>query len=207
MILRAIEVGPLATNCYVVGSEATKEAMVVDAGDDPDLILDHIKELGVKVLCLVNTHGHADHIWAIKKVKDATGALFAIHEADLPILDARVLRASSWWGRDNDPPPPPDRLLHDGDAIQVGELTFAVLHTPGHTPGGICLLGHGVVFTGDTIFRESIGRYDFPGGNYHQLIASIKTKLLPLPDDTLVLPGHGPQSAMAHEKGNNPFLY
>jgi glyoxylase-like metal-dependent hydrolase (beta-lactamase superfamily II) len=207
MILRGIEVGPLATNCYIVGDDETKEAMVVDAGDDPDFILDHIKELGVKVLSLVNTHGHSDHIWGIKKLKDATGALFAIHEADVPILDARVLRAGSWWGRDNDPPPAPDRLLHDGDTVRVGELAFTVLHTPGHTPGGICLLGHGVVFTGDTLFRESIGRYDFPGGNYAQLIASIKSKLVPLPDDIVVLPGHGPQSTMGHEKENNPFLY
>ena len=142
----------------------------------------------------------------IRGVKNETGASFAIHKDEETFLKASAQGATSFMGTSIEPPPSADWLLQDGDIIKVGDLSFTVLHTPGHTPGGISLLGHGHVFTGDTLFNFSIGRTDFPGGNYNQLIESIKSKLMVLPDDTIVLPGHGPKSTIGTEREWNPFI-
>jgi hydroxyacylglutathione hydrolase len=203
MIVKKLVVGPIASNCYIVGSEATKEGMIIDPGADPDEILENVAELGLKIILIVLTHRHPDHVGAAQQVKEATGAEVAAH-----VEAARYLPQSQSYLFQ--PPyqasPYPDRLLKGGDSIDIGDLHFTVIHTPGHTPCGISLMGHGVVFTGDTLFNYGIGRYDLVDGSYKQLMESIHTKLLVLPDDTRVYPGHGPDSTIGTERRANPFL-
>lgn len=206
MILKTLEVGPFASNCYIVASEKTKEAMVIDPGDEAEAILDTVKKLGLKVKLIVITHGHVDHVSALGQVKEATGAPVAIHGDDAAILRGSGQMLTMMLGVKSDAPPAPDRLLKDGDVIKVGELSFKVAHTPGHSPGGICLIGEGVAFTGDSLFNYGIGRTDFPGSSYEELMQSIRTSLLTLPDDTVVLPGHGPETTIGDERRGNPFL-
>ncbi len=203
MLLRKLVVGPFASNCYIVGSKSTKEGMIVDPGAEADKILKSVKELGLEIKFIVLTHGHIDHIDALGKVKEATNAEVTIH-AD----DAEFLRQPSGFvfGISYQALPPPDRLLKGGDSIDISDLHFLVLHTSGHSPGSICLLGHGAVFTGDTLFNYGIGRHDLPGGSYSQLINSVHTKLMVLPDDTIVYPGHGPETTIGTERQGNPFL-
>lgn len=204
MILKKLVVGPLASNCYIVGSEATKEGMIIDPADEAEEILQSIKELGLKISLIVLTHGHPDHVGALKEIKEATGAEVAIHTDDAESLQQQSL--GFLFGLSYPAPPPPDRLLKDEDSIDIGDLHFGVLHTPGHTPGGICLLGHGVLFSGDTLFNYGIGRYDLPGGDYNELMDSLQTKLMGLPDETVVYPGHGPETTIGTERQGNPFL-
>jgi len=191
MIIKRFTVGWLSTNCYVVGCEETKEAVVIDPGMDSERetgpILDFIKQNGFRIKYIINTHGHPDHISGNAVMKEATGAPILIHENDAERVQA-------------------DRKLHDGDALQVGTFKLVVLHTPGHTPDGISLLGDNVVFTGDALFAGSIGRTDFLGGSFKELINSIKTKLLSLPDSFKVYSGHGPSTTIGEEKKHNPFL-
>ena len=203
MIVKKLVVGPIASNCYIVGSETTKEGMIIDPGADADEILENAKKLGLKIKLIVLTHRHPDHVGAARQVKEATGAELAAHPEA-----ARYLPQSPSYIFD--PPyegaPLPDRLLKGGDSVDIGDLHFLVLHTPGHTPCGISLVGHGVVFTGDTLFNYGIGRYDLIDGSYDQLMNSIHTKLLVLPDETRVYPGHGPDSTVSTERRANPFL-
>jgi len=205
LIVRRVVVGPLMENVYIVGSQTTKECMVIDPGAEAKRIMDEVNRLGLTVKLIVNTHGHGDHTSAVAGVKATTGAPYAIHQADMPLL-----KGGSSWARqavpDYQPPPEPDRFLQEGDVLAVGEFSFRVLETPGHTLGGISLYGHGLVFTGDTLFQGSIGRSDMEGGNGRQLIESIFGKLLTLPEETVVLPGHGMQSTIGEEKRSNPFL-
>jgi len=204
VILKKLLVGPLASNCYIVGSESTKEGMIIDPADEADEILQSVKESGLKISLIVLTHGHPDHVGALKEIKEATGAEVVIHTDDAESLQQQFL--GFLFGLSYPAPPPADRLLKDGDSIDIGDLHFSVLHTPGHTPGGICLLGHGVLFSGDTLFNYGIGRYDLPGGDYSQLMDSLQTKLMGLPDDTIVYPGHGPDTTIGTERQGNPFL-
>jgi hydroxyacylglutathione hydrolase len=203
VIFRRLVVGPFASNCYIVGSESSKEGMIIDPGADAGKILAGVRDLGLDIKTILITHGHIDHVSALKEVKEATGAETLIHADDARALQdgrqAMMLGASY-------PVSPPDRLLKDGDSVDVGELHFTVLHTPGHSPGGICLAGEGVVFSGDTLFNFGIGRYDFPGSSGTQLMESIRTKLMTLPDDTAVYPGHGPDTTIGTERRGNPFL-
>ena len=205
MILERLEVMPFASNCYIIGNESSKEGMIIDPGAEAERILSQIEDLGLEIKLIVLTHGHMDHVSAVKEVKDETGAEVAIHAEDAELLQARnplgmVMRLSL------QAPPPPDRLLQGGDSLDVGDLHFLVLHTPGHTRGGICLLGEGVVFTGDTLFNFGIGRTDTAGGSYDQIMNSIHTKLMVLPGNTVVYPGHGPQTTVATESERNHFL-
>jgi glyoxylase-like metal-dependent hydrolase (beta-lactamase superfamily II) len=209
MIIKSLELGPFLSNCYIVGSEKTKEGIIIDPGAEAKVILNTAKESGLKIILIALTHTHIDHIGALVQVKQATQAPLAVHHAEkdgvgtdsaLAQLFAPLLEGLSTSL------PPVDRLLSEGDIVEVGELRFKVLHTPGHSPGGICLLGHGVVFCGDTLFNFSIGRTDFPGCSYEQLMKSIYTKLMTLPDETEVFPGHGPQTTIGFERKHNPFL-
>ncbi len=205
MIIEKLEVEPFASNCYIVGAESNKEGIIIDPGAEADRILKTVEDLGLRVKFIVVTHAHIDHIGALREVKEATTAEVAIHTDDASSLQARhpLERASRLSLQ---APLPPNRLLKDGDSIDIGNLHFKVLHTPGHSPGGICLLGEGVVFTGDTLFNFGIGRFDMPGGNGHQLMESIHTKLMVLPDNTVVYPGHGPETTIGTERQWNPFL-
>ena len=204
MILRKMELGSFGTNCYIVGDEVTKEGMVIDPGDDSSDIMRQVKALGLTIKLIVLTHSHIDHIGALAEVKKATGAEIAIHETEAPFLLKQPWRME--FMPPSPPSPPAGRMLKEGDTITVGKLKFKVLHTPGHTIGGICLLGNGVVFSGDTLFNFSVGRADFPGSDYNQELNSIRNKLMTLPDDTKVYPGHGPASTIGTERRGNPFL-
>lgn len=209
MILEMLTVGPFMSNCYIVGSEVTGEGMIIDPGAEAEVILDSIRRLKLSVALIVATHSHIDHVAALSQVKEVTGAPFAIHEAEARghhIPDELAQMVPEMMGHSLKSLPEPDRLLCDGEVIELGDLRFTVLHTPGHSPGGISLLVPGIVFCGDTLFNFGIGRTDLPGGSYATLMNSIFTKLMVLPDDTRVLPGHGPESTIGIERKYNPFL-
>jgi len=203
--LKSLEVGPFASNCYIIGSE-TGEGIVIDPGADADRILRAIEKLKLDIKLVVATHSHIDHIGAVKKVKETTGAQFAMHGDDVQALSHSGDFFSSLLGASISSPPQPEILLREGDILEASGLSFTVLHTPGHSPGGISLLGYGAVFVGDTLFYQGIGRFDFPGASGSQLLNSIHTKLMTLPDSTAVYPGHGPQTTIGDERRWNPFL-
>jgi len=179
--------------------------MIIDPGAGGKEILRRIEDLGLEVKYIVLTHGHIDHVGALKEVKEATNAQIAIHADDASSLQARN-PLNMMYRMSLQALPPPDHLLKDGDSLDVSNQRFLVLHTPGHTPGGICLLGDEVVFTGDTLFNLGIGRTDMPGGSHMELMDSIHTKLMTLPDNTAVYPGHGPPTTIGIERQWNPFL-
>lgn len=199
------ELGPFATNCYVVACPQTSKAMVIDPGQPDPWIKRVVSQYGLTVETIFLTHGHVDHIGGVEWVKSWTGAPVVIHEGDSRYLTSPALNGSAMW-----PPeviaPKADRLIRGGETITLGTLSFKVLHTPGHTPGGVSLYTPGHVIAGDTLFAGSIGRTDLVGGNHAQLIRAIKEKLLPLPDDTVVYPGHGETTTIGDEKEYNPFL-
>jgi len=205
MVLIRLIVGPLQVNCFILADDKTKEAVVIDPGDDAGDILKVVREKGLKVKYIVNTHGHFDHVGANKALRDETGAELLIHEADSPVM-ATSSKQSLAFGIKTVSSPPADRYLKHGDVIQAGEISLKVLHTPGHSPGGVCLLEQGMAFTGDSLFAGSIGRTDLHGGDLMTLLRSIKTNLMVLPDDTKVFPGHGPASTIGDERKENPFL-
>jgi glyoxylase-like metal-dependent hydrolase (beta-lactamase superfamily II) len=180
--------------------------MVIDPSGDAPKILSNIFELDLKIRLIVATHTHPDHIGAIGHIAKDTGASFAVHATEAETMRRYDFNQFTAYDPTLKQPPPPDRLLKDGDFIIVGDLKFQVLHTPGHSAGGICLAGYGVVFSGDSLFNMGIGRTDGPGGDYNLLISSIRTKLLVLPEQTIVLPGHGPKTTIGQERRSNPFL-
>lgn len=192
-------------NCYILGCEDTGEAAVIDPGDEADRILIKLSEARLKVKYLINTHGHFDHVAANKRMKEITDADLLIHPEDAPML-AELNKAAASFGLSAENSPDADRHINDGDEISFGSITLKVIHTPGHSRGGICLYTPGYLFVGDTLFAGSIGRTDLPGGSYDTLIASIKEKLLVFDDNTIVYPGHGPETTIGREKKINPFL-
>ena len=208
MLLKALELGPFLANCYIVGSEKTKEGLILDPVAEAETIMKNVRQLGLTIKLIIATHSHPDHIMALSEVKEETGAPFAMHEAESAgmIASGMARVMGLFMSGSAEPLPKPDMPLNDGDTIGVGDLSFTVLHTPGHSPGGISLYGHGVVFVGDTLFNLSIGRTDFPGCSHQQLIDSINSKLMTLPDETVVYPGHGPQTTILAERQYNPFL-
>jgi hydroxyacylglutathione hydrolase len=204
VIIEQLPLGPIQANCFILACEETKEAVVIDPGDEADKILMALAKKALKVKNIINTHGHFDHVGANRRLKEVTGAKLMIHSQDVPLLSQSAASAKA-WGMRSDDSPAPDRVLEEGDIIKFGNLSLKVIHTPGHTRGGISLYGHGAVFVGDTLFSGSVGRTDFPGGDYDTLIKSIQQKIFGLPEDTKVYPGHMGPTTVGTEKRNNPF--
>ena len=206
MKIESIMVGPLGVNCYIAADPTTKEAVVIDPGADGQELLDYIRQEGLVIRYIINTHGHADHIGANEELKDSLPLVpLCIHADDQSMLGNAKENLSVYWNQ-NIISPPADELLTDGMVLTFGQESLTVLHTPGHTPGGICLSGDGVLFSGDTLFAGSVGRTDFPGGSMQQLLDGIRQKLLLLPDDTAVYPGHGGSTRIGWERENNPYF-
>ncbi|MGQ9571091.1 MAG: MBL fold metallo-hydrolase, partial [Thermodesulfovibrionales bacterium] len=201
MIITNLVVGPLEANCIIIADENTKEAFVIDPGDEPERILDLITENDFKTKFIVCTHAHFDHIGALPELKKETKAKIAIHHDELAIYQYSREMAS-FWGYEIDDLPQPDILVQDGYNLDIGNLRFKVLHTPGHSPGGICIYGEGILVTGDTLFAGSVGRTDLFGGDIDKLKLSFK-RLMGLPDEVKVFPGHGHPSTIKQEKINN----
>jgi hydroxyacylglutathione hydrolase len=205
LIIKTLIVGPIMANSFILGCEETYEAVVIDPGDEADRILLALAESSLRVRYIINTHGHLDHVGANKRLKEITGALILIHPLDAPMLN-QVASSAAAWGIAADNSPPPDRELEDGDEVNFGNITLKVIHTPGHTPGGISLSTDREVFVGDTLFAGSIGRTDFPGGSFQTIKQSIRQKLFTLNDDVKVYPGHGPATTIGEERRTNPFV-
>lgn len=201
MTIETVIVGPMQVNCYILSSKGSQKAIVVDPGDEADKIKDRLNSLGLKIYCIINTHGHADHICANK----ALGAPVYIHAQDAEFLVNPQLNLSAMF----DSPcilPAADVLLEDGQKLEVAQMNLEVIHTPGHTPGGVCLKTDDFILTGDTLFAQGVGRSDFPYSSEKDLLTSIRKKLLTLPDNMVIYPGHGPTSSIGQEKRINPFL-
>ena len=207
MILETFPVGPLQCNCTILGDEAAAEAIVIDPGDEVSRIFRRLTALGLKLKQILVTHAHIDHVGGALKLKALTGAPIFLNENDLPLLQMMSAQAA-WLGIQTPETAPPDESLRDSLSVGLDSYPAQVLHTPGHTQGSVCLhfAPLKMVFAGDTLFAGGIGRTDLPGGNFEQIIDSINTRLLPLPDDTKVVPGHGPATTIGAERRDNPFL-
>jgi hydroxyacylglutathione hydrolase len=201
----ALTVGPLATNCYLLWDPSSRAALVVDPGAEADRILTALAQRRLSLAMIVNTHGHADHIGANGDLKRATGVRLLIHPADQGLLADPARNLSQAYGAAV-VSPPADALLSAGQELALGLLRLRVLATPGHTPGSICLFGSGLLLSGDTLFASSVGRTDLPGGDPRRLGESLHQEILPLPPETHVYPGHGPDTILAREIAANPFL-
>lgn len=205
MILKSMALGPIMANCYVLGCENTREAAVIDPGEEAARILDALKEDGLTLKLILNTHGHFDHVGANRELKQAVPeAQLMIHGDDAPML-AQLANSARMFGMQAENSPDPDRLLQDTDAITFGDVKLDVVHVPGHSPGGVAFVCDAGIFVGDTLFAGSIGRTDLPGGNFDTLIASIQNKLFQYNDDTSVYPGHMGPTTIGQEKRFNPF--
>ena len=206
IMVRGIVVGVFAENAWVIGNRRTGEAIAIDPGDQPEEILAMARDMGVTIKLIANSHAHIDHILGVRGVQAATGAKFLMHQGDLAIARNAAGTAAGFLGRPVDPPPDPDAYPADGDEIDVDGVKLKVIHTPGHTPGSLSFYTEGMLFSGDTLFQGSIGRTDLPGGDYDQEMTSIVDKLLTLPDDTVVLPGHMRETRIGFERQANPFV-
>lgn len=200
------EVGPLACNCYVVGDPVTKEAIVIDPGGDAGDLIEALAAQQLAVTAIVATHAHFDHVIAAETVREHTGAPFYMHEADRPLLDWFQESALMFLGLETGPPPAVDSSAAEGDVLKAGSAELSVLHTPGHSPGSIVLVGGDALFSGDTLFAGSVGRTDLPGGDTRTLVDAVKHKLFTLERDLPVYPGHGPATTLERERIYNPFV-
>jgi glyoxylase-like metal-dependent hydrolase (beta-lactamase superfamily II) len=207
MIHEILPVGPLQCNCSIIGDEDTREAMVIDPGDDIEQVLDLVREHRLTVKQIVITHAHIDHVGGAMKLKKATGAPILLNQSDYALLEMLDVQAA-WIGMPNPGEVRIDQNLGNGDKIAAGSLGAEVLHTPGHTEGSICLYfaPEKKLIAGDTLFAGSIGRTDLPGGSYRKIIQSLHERVLALPDETVVVPGHGALTTIGKERDSNPFL-
>ncbi|HDL17799.1 MAG TPA: MBL fold metallo-hydrolase [Bacteroidetes bacterium] len=205
MRVNRLVVGPFAANCYIVNRESSKQCVIIDPGGDAARIKNTLADLRLQAEAVLLTHGHIDHLFALAAFSGNDAITVIAHEDEKVIL-AGVSLQSRMFGLEEMPAPEISRWVHDNDMIQIAEMSFRVIHTPGHSPGGCCFFTDAAIFVGDTLFDSSIGRTDLPGGNYDHLIHSIRKKLFILPDDTLVYPGHGEQTTIGREKKFNPFL-
>ena len=207
MIIETFPVGPLACNCTILGDEQAGEAIVIDPGDEVGRIHRRLTELGLKLKQILVTHGHIDHVGGALKLKRLTGAPILMNEFDLPLLKMMDMQAG-WLGVATPETAPPDETLNDGLRVGLESYPAQVIFTPGHTQGSVCLhfAPPKLLIAGDTLFAGSIGRTDLPGGDFGQIIDSIESRLLALPDETKVLPGHGPATSIGAERRGNPFL-
>jgi len=206
LLVRGVVVGVFQENCYIIGSRRTGEAICFDPGDEVDEIRALAREMRATITRIVCSHAHLDHIMAVRALKEETGAPFLLHRSDLGLAREMPDHAMRLLGRVEQPAPAPDAFLADGDDVEIAGISLEVLHTPGHTPGSICLYGGGMLFSGDTLFQGSIGRTDFPGGSFPQIMDSIVGRLMTLPDDTVVRPGHMDQTTIGAERRGNPFV-
>jgi hydroxyacylglutathione hydrolase len=206
--VRGVVVGLFRENCWVVGSRQRGEAIVIDPGDQPEDIQALARDMGVRITRVVASHAHIDHIMAVRPMVEATNAPFLLHESDLFIAESMPTVARMWLGHEVLPAPVPDFYVEDGQDLEVAGVKLKILHTPGHTPGSVCLYAPeaGLLFSGDTLFRESIGRTDLPGGDTDTIVRSIATRLYTLPPETRVLPGHMQETTIGHERAHNPFV-
>ena len=207
MIFEEMAVGPLSVNCYVLGCENSHDGIVVDTGGDVDLIEQAVRKHGLKISSIINTHGHFDHVGGNRRAVASFGARLLIHQADAFLL-GKVAEVAGMYGMTGENSPEPDEFLYDEMEIAFGNYTLKVLHTPGHSQGGCCLYikNESKIITGDTLFADSIGRTDLPGGSHELLLESIRTKLFTLPDNVTAYPGHGPHTTIGHEKRCNPYF-
>ena len=205
MNIETLTVGPLAVNCYIVSDPDSNEAILIDPGSDSKRIINLIEVRNLKLNSIINTHCHIDHIAEVKAIQDHFNVQFLIHKNELPLLNM-LYDSDGLFGINVSGVPEVSEFLDSDQEIKLGNSICKILFTPGHSPGGISLLIQNHVFVGDCLFKDSIGRTDLHGGNYDELITSIKTKLFTLPNDTLVYPGHGPVTTIEYEKRNNPFL-
>jgi len=197
--------GQFAENCYVVVDEARRACAIVDPGEEAELITHRVAALDVTPVAIWLTHAHLDHVMGVARLKRETGAPVCLHPADRELYDHAVQQGLA-FGIPVEPPPPPDLPFTHGEVVRVGDCVFTVRHAPGHSPGSVCLVGDGVVFTGDVLFAGSVGRTDLPGGDFETLRKSIERELLVLPDSTIVYSGHGPETTIGQERRANPFL-
>jgi glyoxylase-like metal-dependent hydrolase (beta-lactamase superfamily II) len=197
--------GAFQENCYLVAEPDSGIAVLIDPGDEADRILSIVRERGVTLQAVWLTHAHIDHVSGVARVAEATGIPIFLHPDDRQLYDGAAAQGA-WFGLSVDPPPPPDRELVHGDALELGSLRFGVRHVPGHSPGSVAFVGHGVAIVGDALFAGSVGRVDLPGGDGPTLLHSIREQLLTLPDDTVVYAGHGPETTIGRERTSNPFL-
>ena len=207
MIHEIIPVGPLQCNCSVIGDEGTHEAMVIDPGDDISRVLAMVRKHGLSVKQIVITHAHIDHVGGAMKLRQATGAPILLNQNDYSLLKMLDMQAA-WVGMASPGKVEIDQQLAEGDKLSAGSLEATVLHTPGHTEGSVCLYfsAQQKLIAGDTLFAGSIGRTDLPGGSFEKIMSSLRQRVLALPDDTLVIPGHGPLTSIGEERESNPFL-
>lgn len=205
MFLRKIVAGEFQANCYIIADKKGGKGVIVDAGGDGRMIMDLVKKNNLKILYIIATHAHIDHIAEVGRIKESTGANFLLHSLDLPLLKDPDLNLSSFMQIPYTFPSP-QSLLQEGQRLKAGEVELQVLHTPGHTPGSICLKMDEFILTGDALFAGGVGRVDLPGGDFEALQNSIRDKIFSLPDEICVLPGHGPETTVGKEKKDNPFV-
>jgi hydroxyacylglutathione hydrolase len=197
--------GPFAENCYVVADPEVGEATLIDPGLEHELFMQRIETEGWSLQAIWLTHAHLDHIMGVAPIVRATGVPVYLHPADRPLYDGAADQGA-WLGFHAEAPPPPDHALRDDDVLHLGALSFTVVHVPGHSPGSVALVGHGIAIVGDALFAGSVGRTDLPGGDAATLMRSIHERLLSLPDSTVVYAGHGPATTIGEERRSNPFL-